>query len=257
MPESTSDARPNHNGCLCTDLGVVEVPVAERLMTTAHALIAGKETPDLLLFLAHPHTVSLGLKDRDTSRPKDLLVSPERLEAEGIRLVRSVRGGGITYHWPGQVVCYPVMALEPGERDIPAYMHRLEEVCIKTLERFGLAAVRRRDTPAHVGLWVDGKKVVSMGVRISQWMTSFGFAVNLEGDHSASRYVRPCGIEGARLATLEELLGDAPARDSVVEAIRESFRSVFHRTTSVMPAQILEALQAPELPGQERGMARP
>lgn len=215
--------------CLFTDLGLTGVPEAEKLMSATRELRTANNIPDVLLFLTHPRTVALGIRDSPACSPKDLLVSANRLKEEGIALTRSVRGGGITYHWPGQVVCYPILALRPGERDLPGYMRKLEEVGIHTLRRFGLEAARRRDSAAHLGLWVDGCKIVSMGVRVSNWITSFGFAINLNGDHSASAYVKPCGLEGVRLATIEETLGWAPSRDQVIQAIKESFVSVFGR----------------------------
>lgn len=216
--------------CVHADLGVVPVPVIEDLMSEALELRARDKMPDLLLFMAHPPTVALGLRDRSTETPADLLVSPEQLAREGIALTRSIRGGGITYHWPGQVVCYPVLALGPEERDVTTYMFKLEQVGIQTLRSFGVEADRSRESSAHVGLWVGKNKILSTGVRIRNWITSFGFALNLEGDHSRSRYVRPCGIEGACLSTVEELLGSAPPRERVVEEIRTNFASIFDRT---------------------------
>ncbi len=206
--------------------------------------------PDLLFFLAHPKTVSVGLRDRHHVQPKDLLVPVERLQREGIEFVRSVRGGGITYHWPGQVVCYPVIALGKKERDIPAYMNKLEQVGIETLDSFGLKVHRKRDSAAHLGLWIGGKKIVSMGVRVSNWVTSFGFAINLEGDISPSAYVRPCGIEGARLTTLEKVLGEAPPREKVIDKTIECFASVFRREPSRISPEVLERIMSATEPIQ-------
>jgi lipoate-protein ligase B len=219
----------NQEQCMVDDLGLLEVPRAEALMLAASDMVGERKVPDLLFFLAHPPTVAVGIRDRGTNTPKDLLVSPEQLAAEGIALVRSVRGGGITYHWPGQVVCYPVLLLRPTERNIAAYMTGLEEVGILTLKRLGLNASRRRDSAAYIGLWVDDRKIVSMGIRVSRWVTSFGFALNLDGDFSASRYIRPCGIEGLRLTTVEEMLGKAPQRLQVIQMLKESFEAVFDR----------------------------
>lgn len=216
--------------CLYQDLGIIGVDESEALMSEVADMVAGGGGPDRLFFLAHPPTVALGLKERNAERPRDLLCDPDELEAQGIALARSLRGGGITYHWPGQVVCYPVIALKDDERDVPAYMRKLEEVAIRSLGRFNVLAERRRDTPAHIGLWADGQKIVSMGIRISRWVTSFGFAVNLEGDFSNSRLVRPCGIQDATLTTLEKILGKAPDRSAAQEAITESFGQVFNRT---------------------------
>ncbi|MBI5252579.1 MAG: lipoyl(octanoyl) transferase LipB [Desulfomonile tiedjei] len=208
------------------------------------------DLPDMLFFLTHPKTVSVGLRDRHQAQPKDLLVPIERLEQEGIAFVRSVRGGGITYHWPGQIVCYPIVALCRNERDIPEYMNKLEQIGIETLESFGVKAHRRRDSAAHLGLWSDGKKVVSMGVRVTNWVTSFGFAINLEGDISPSAYVRPCGIEGAQLTTLQEAIGNAPPREKVIDRVAECFASVFQREPSRTPPGVLEAIRSAAEPIQ-------
>jgi lipoate-protein ligase B len=221
----------DHNGrCVHGDLGVVPIPVIEELMSEAVALRAHDDIPDLLLFMAHPPTVALGLRGRRGGTPADLLVSPEKLVHEGIALTRSIRGGGITYHWPGQVVCYPILALGVEEQDVTSYMFKLEQVGMQALRALGVEAYRRRESAAHVGLWVVGeRKIMSAGVRISNWITSFGFALNLEGDYSRSKYVRPCGIEGACFSTVEELLGSAPPRDQVVEEIKSNFASIFDR----------------------------
>lgn len=219
----------SNSRCVHADLGVVTLPAVEQLMSEAVDLRARNDIPDLLLFMAHPPTVALGLRDRGAGKPPDLLVSPEQLMHEGIALTRSIRGGGITYHWPGQVVCYPVLALGLEERDVTSYMFKLEQVGIQVLRSLGIEAERRRQSAAHVGLWIGERKILSMGVRIRNWITSFGFALNLEGDYSRSRYVRPCGIEGACFSTVEELLGSAPSREHVVEEIRANFASVFDR----------------------------
>jgi lipoate-protein ligase B len=236
-------SRVNNKGFVA-DLGIMGVPEAERFMAAAVDLRARDETPDMVLLLTHPKTVALGLRDSKSDRPKDLLVSRKRLEDEGIALSRSVRGGGITYHWPGQVVCYPIVALTSHERNIPGYMAKLEQVGIRTLKHFGLVARRRRDSAAHVGLWLDGKKIVSMGVRVSNWVTSFGFALNLEGDHSPSSYVRPCGLDGVELTTMQEALGHAPARKWVTEAVCENFASIFNRNMQKMPDYLLNRISS-------------
>jgi lipoate-protein ligase B len=235
--------------CLFAEFGTVGVPKAEAIMSASADLRLSEEIPDLIFFLAHPRTVALGLRDGHARHPKDLLVGPERLAVEGIALTRSVRGGGITYHWPGQVVCYPVLALRPQERDIRAYMARLEEVGIRTLERFGIHARRRRDAAAYLGLWVDTGKIASMGVRVGRWVTSFGFVINSRGEHPESRYVRPCGLEGVELVTVEEILGEAPPRQVMVEAIKESFSAVFGRILKPMPESVMSKICGPHPTG--------
>jgi len=125
--------------CYATDLGVIGIPDAEDLMAHAREMRLQQQIPDVLFFMAHPPTVAIGLRDRFTEKPVDLLVDPARLEQEGIALTRSIRGGGITYHWPGQLVCYPVLALAESERDIARYMWRLEQVGMDTLAQFGVS----------------------------------------------------------------------------------------------------------------------
>jgi lipoate-protein ligase B len=242
MPEFESSSVEVRVKCLCRDLGILEVPVAEGIMSVAQGLRLQGESPDLLLFMAHPKTVALGLRDYSVDHPEDLLVSPLRLQQEKIALTRSIRGGGITYHWPGQVACYPVIQLRPSERDIPGYMNSLEQVAIETLKSFGVNATRRRGRAAYIGLWHEDRKVVSMGVRVSKWVTSFGFAINLEGNHGPSRYVRPCGLEGVTLVTLEEILGQAPPRACVIEAVKENFSSAFGRILEGLPDNFLPSV---------------
>lgn len=229
--------------CLYTDLGLVTVEDTERFMSAAGELRVAGEIPDLVLFLAHPKTVAVGLRDRRCEQPADLLVPVRRLEEEGIALARSVRGGGITYHWPGQVVCYPVLSLGRTERNIPQYMMNLEDLCMRVLGEFGVHANRSRERSAHVGLWWNRRKVVSMGVRIRNWVTGFGFAVNLDGDHSPSSYVRPCGIEGVTLVTVEEILGAVPSRTRVTGLMRKYFEAVFDRALEPAPEAVLETIQ--------------
>ncbi len=251
MGDIVAFSEPGPRPCMTTDAGLISVPDAERLMETAVRLRLEGSLTDCLFFLAHPPTISVGLKERNPESPKDLLVSRRRLDLERIALVRSIRGGGITYHWPGQLVCFPVIALETHERNIPAYMGKLEETGIRSLKEFGVKVCRRRDSAAHVGLWRGGCKLVSTGIRVSRWVTSFGFAVNLAGDHAPSHYIRPCGIDRARLMTLEEALGEAPSRSAVQAAVTSAFAAVFDRTMEVMPNDVLERIRASASPGPE------
>jgi lipoate-protein ligase B len=130
-------------------------------------------------------------------------------------------------------------------------MASLEQVAMETLKQFGIIAYRRRDAAAYLGLWHNGRKIVSMGVRITDWVTSFGFVINCEGSHQPSAYIRPCGIEGVQLGTLEEILGEAPSRASVLNALKESFASVFRVELKAMPDGLLDSLCPPGSTGEE------
>lgn len=215
--------------CLAADVGLTQVPEAEQFMKAAVELKKNHDLSDILLFLTHPRTVALGLRDSRIDWPKDLLVSPARLAQEGIELTRSIRGGGVTYHWEGQLVCYPVVCLQPHERDISNYMAKLEQVGIEALAHCGVRAYRSRESSAHLGLWSEGRKIVSMGIRVANWITSFGFAMNLGGDYWESCFVRPCGLHGVKLITVQDIIGKSPLRSHVIQAIKDSFASVFGR----------------------------
>jgi lipoate-protein ligase B len=129
-------------------------------------------------------------------------------------------------------------------------MRNLEEVARAALRRLGVETYRRRDTPAHIGLWYEGRKIASMGVRVSRWVTAFGFALNVEGDLTPSELIRPCGIEDARLVSLESVLSSAPQRDAVIDAVREAFIAVFHRKARPLSETVRKRLFMGDTCGQ-------
>lgn len=229
--------------CLVRDVGCISVRDAEHLMLEEVEIRQRSDVPDLLLFLSHPRTVAVGAKDGRATKPKDLLVDITTLYKYGIDFVRSMRGGGITYHWPGQVVCYPVVKLGPSERDVTGFMKRLEQVAVETLRLFDISGYVHHASPAHVGIWHAGRKIVSMGVRISRWVTSFGFAINVGGDIGPSSFIRPCGIEGARLITMEQVLGRAPDTHLVHDAVTRVFSSVFQRRPTAEPVPFTHSIE--------------
>ena len=230
------------------ELGVTPVARAGQIIEHAVGQRRLGLIPDLLLFLSHPRTVSLGLVNKANGQPDDLLVPVSRLKRERIELVRSARGGGIAYHWPGQIVMCPVMELQLHERDIPGFVAKLEQVIIESLRAFRVETFASRGTPADVGLWFGGRKVVSMGIRIDHWVTSFGAAVNIEGDHHPSRYVRSSVDPDAELVTLREILGSAPPRQWVIQAMKKRFGMAFRRQITDGDPALLDTLctAAPE-----------
>ena len=123
----------------------------------------------------------------------NLLVSRDVLKAEGIQLFEVERGGDITYHGPGQLVVYPIIDLRNYERGIRGHVDRLEEATIRTLEAFGIDG--RRES-GHPGVWVDGRKIASIGVHVRRWITSHGLAINVDVDPHHFAMIRPCGLPG-------------------------------------------------------------
>jgi lipoyl(octanoyl) transferase len=176
--------------------------------------------PDQLLIVEHPHVITLGRN----GRLEHLLAGPDVLRRAGIAFHHTDRGGDITYHGPGQVVGYPILDLREWRRDVSAYVRSIEQVVIDTLADFGITAGR---TAGATGVWVEGRKAAAIGVHISRWVTSHGFALNLDTDLSYFQYIVPCGL--ARPVTSMAELGCRAGREEVVRALARSFSRVFGR----------------------------
>jgi len=174
--------------------------------------------PDQLLFVEHPHVITLG---RNGNR-ENLLAHEDLLERAGIEFHPTNRGGDITYHGPGQIVGYPILDLREWKRDVVAYVRSIERVIIEALAEFGIKAGSQ---PGLTGVWVDGKKVAAIGVHISRWVTSHGFALNHTTDLNYFQYIVPCGL--TKPVTSMRELGVAAGRDEVLAALSRSFAHEF------------------------------
>jgi lipoyl(octanoyl) transferase len=164
---------------------------------------------DTLLLLEHPPVITLG-RGGD---PRHLLADGRTLARKGIELHASGRGGDATYHGPGQLVGYPILALEPARRDAHRYLRDLEEALIRTVADFGVGATR---SGGLTGVWVGRKKLGAIGVRLSTgWVTSHGFALNVDPDLDGFSMIVPCGIHDRGVTSLAEQTGAAPGIRSV------------------------------------------
>ncbi len=212
--------------CICIDLHMIGLSETDTLLKELTLLRWKDEIPDLLIFLTHHPCLALGARGLN---PDDIVKPLEWFEQRGISLIGTVRGGGITYLWEGQILCYPVLKLLPSEQDLTAYMFRLEEVALQTLKDVGVTAHRKRGKAAQIGLWWEDQKVASMGIHSARWVTSYGFALNIAGDTSPSRFIHPCGLKGVRLVTVSEITGAEPPRSTVISSIVDHFSEVFNR----------------------------
>jgi lipoyl(octanoyl) transferase len=179
--------------------------------------------PDQLLFVEHPHVITQGRN----GHAENLLASEDALRSAGIEFYPTNRGGDITYHGPGQIVGYPIVDLREWKRDVIAYVRAIEQVIIDTLVEFGMASGR---VPGCTGVWVDGKKVAAIGVHISRWVTSHGFALNHTTDLRYFQYIVPCGL--TKPVTSMQELGSGSSREQVLAALSNNFASQFHRQPS-------------------------
>ncbi|MCC7154218.1 MAG: lipoyl(octanoyl) transferase LipB [Bryobacterales bacterium] len=185
------------------------------------------EIPDQLLLLEHPHVLTLGRN----GRLDNVLVSQDRLRELGIEFYENNRGGDITYHGPGQIVGYPIFDLREWKRDVVAYVRSLEEVIIRSLAAFHINAAR---DPGATGVWTGGAKVCAIGVHISRWVTTHGFALNWTTDLNYFQYIVPCGL--TRPVTSMERLGVNVPREAVHAALVASFAEVFDLEPAVAAA---------------------
>ena len=169
-------------------LGIVSYGEALAVQADRIRMRRAGEIPDTLLLLEHPHVITLG----SGSHAEHVLLSADERAARGIELWKSGRGGDVTYHGPGQLVGYPVLDLKPDRCDLHRYLRELEEVLIGVLAEFGLEAERK---PRLTGVWVEDRKLAAIGVRGSSgWITSHGFALNVNTDLSLFDSIVPCGI---------------------------------------------------------------
>ncbi len=200
------------------ELGCVPYGEAWQLQKDLERRRKAGEIPDHLLLLEHPHVLTLGRN----GKPEHLLVSRGRLSQLGIEYFEIDRGGDITYHGPGQIVGYPVIDLREWKRDVVAYVRGIEETVIRALRRFGIESWREAGA---TGVWTPDGKICDIGVHISRWVTTHGFALNWTTDLKYYQYIVPCGLP--RPVASMEALGVRPDRSQVHRALIEEFAEVF------------------------------
>ena len=175
-----------------------------------------------LLLLEHPPIVTLGRNARVT----DLLLGADALLQRGIAVEHCDRGGQVTYHGPGQLVGYPILDLSPDRRDVARYLRDLEEVLIRTLGRFDIQAGRR---DGLTGVWVGDEKIASIGVHLSRWVTTHGFALNVNTDVTPFSLIVPCGMRALSVTSMQRLLGRQVPLTEVASICVGEFAAVFER----------------------------
>jgi lipoyl(octanoyl) transferase len=180
------------------------------------------EIADQLLLLEHPPVITLG-RGGDAA---NLLASRETLASQGVRFYETTRGGDITYHGPGQIVGYPILHLGEGNRDVRKYVTKIEEVLIRTVAEYGIAAAR---VEGKRGIWVGNDKIAAIGVRIARWVTSHGWALNVSTNLEHFRLITPCGLHGTGVTSIERQIGRRVALEDVREILAAKFAEVFDR----------------------------
>jgi len=209
--------------CRVEQLGQVAYPEAMQLQRERVAQRKAGEIPDTLLLLEHPHIYTLGRN----AKPEHLLATLEFLRSLGAEVFETDRGGDITYHGPGQLVGYPILDLTQHRRDLGWYMRSLEQVFMGVAAEFGIQAER---LAGATGVWVGDAKLVAMGVHVSRWVTSHGFALNVNTDLKYFDWIIPCGLRDKGVTSLERCLGRAVEMDTVIDRVVGHFSRVFGLT---------------------------
>ena len=207
-------------------LGRVEYRDGLELQRQLQEARRAEQVPDTLLLLEHPPVLTLGRGAEETN----ILTPPARLEALGVEVFETDRGGDVTYHGPGQIVGYPLLHLGPGRQDVRKYVRAIEELMIRTVADWGLTATRIEQWP---GVWVKEsrrggpRKIAALGVHLSRWYTKHGFALNVNTELSHFELIVPCGIREAGVTSMREELQKEVSVAEVEERIAHHFRAVF------------------------------
>jgi lipoate-protein ligase B len=244
--------------CLTIDLGLMSYADAYALQKRIVAARKADSIEDVLLLCEHPHVITQG---RNGKR-EHLLAGEQVLRQKGVEFYETSRGGDITYHGPGQIVGYPILNLAAIRRDVVWYVRMLEEVMIRTSGDFGVAATRET---GKTGIWVapqghlkpstpgarsgteTAEKLGAIGVHISRWVTSHGFAYNGSTDLRFFDLIVPCGIAGRKATSLEKLLGRFVDSRKVAARLTKHFGDVFGLNMQQAPREeLLETLQGRE-----------
>jgi lipoate-protein ligase B len=175
---------------------------------------------DYLLLVEHPPTITIGRRGRRA----DVLGEPGRLAARGVSVVETNRGGQVTFHGPGQLVVYPILDLTPRGPDLRRYLHELEAWLVRLCRSYGVPA---RPGGPHTGVWVDGRKIASIGIAVRRWVAYHGVALNVSTDLSSFDLIVPCGLPGVTMTSMERELGTAPPLCEVARRASEYFADDF------------------------------
>ena len=199
-------------------LGLVEYCAALEIQKQTERAVLTSEQPDTLLLLEHPHTLTLGRR----SAQNGIMAPEEILKARGVSVFETNRGGKVTYHGLGQIVGYPIINLSPNREDVHRYVRDLEEVLTRTMRDFEIDAFRIKDL---TGVHTSRGKVAAIGVHIARWVTTHGFALNVNTDLSYFNLIIAC--EGEPVTSIKELLGREVEMSEVEDRIIERFAEVF------------------------------
>jgi lipoate-protein ligase B len=224
--------------CAAPYLGIVPYERAMELQQRLAWARAEGRIGDVLLLLEHPPVFTIGR----FRGHEDITVPPDTLVREGIAVVHTSRGGGVTFHGPGQLVGYPILNLKENGLGVREYIRKLEETVIKLLLALG---IRAQTVEQYPGVWADERKICSIGIHVSHHITTHGFALNVNNDLRYFQYVNPCGLSGDVMTSVSDLLGYPAAMRTVIEKLLPSFSETFWLNCEQESHKWLAILDAP------------
>ena len=220
-------------------LGRVPYAATAALQVELREALRRGEGPERLLLLEHAPVFSLGRN----ATVADILWSPAELAFHGVEVAPSDRGGQVTFHGPGQLVGYPILDLSPDRRDIRRYVRDLQEVLVRTLADFAVAAAGGEGE--RIGVWVGSRKIASIGVHLSRWRTTHGFALNVAPELALFGGIVACGMPEIEMTSMAHETGVSPPLEEVASRVREHFCAVFARQLDADAMLALRGIGAP------------
>mgnify|MGYP001410584651 CR=1 FL=1 len=202
-------------------LGLIPYEPALKLQQLLMQARTEGNIPDTVLLLQHPPVFTVGRFRGE----EDIIAAPQVLAQEGIAIFHTNRGGGVTYHGPGQLVGYPILNLKENRLGVREYIWKLEEVVINLLLTFGIHGYRLAKHPGSV--WADREKICSIGIYVSRYITMHGFTLNVNTNLRHFEYINPCGIKGAVMTSISELIGYPVEVKPITENFLHSFSAIF------------------------------
>lgn len=197
------------------DLGLIPYKDAWQMQEELHKKRVAGEIPDTVLLLEHPPVFTIGRRDCEAD-----IISPNNLiERDGIEIVKTNRGGRVTYHGPGQLMCYFICAVS----GVKEFVYSIEEICLKTISEFGLKGSR---DPEHPGIWVGKEKIAAIGLHISHGVSQHGFALNVSPNLLHYKHILPCGIQDKGITSLKKLLGKDVSVNEVKKSVSKHLESI-------------------------------
>ena len=210
----------NSSKVSCLDLGLIPYNDAYNLQTYFFNQIRYSNSLGVILLLEHNPVITIG----NNKKLDNLLADSAKLKEQNIELVQSNRGGDITFHGPGQIVCYPILNLSYIKKDLPLYVYNLEQLIIEVLDHY---KIHGRRISKHRGVFVENHKIASIGVRIKRWVTMHGFSLNVNVNLDYFSNIIACGLKEYSQTSMQKILNKTISMNDVKEQILLKFNQVF------------------------------